>query len=102
MLADRNLINVKHFKWRCLPSEYGKASTVHGKFMKWIRDGRIQVLFDAMRKEYLLKSDAFKNWYAVDTSYSKAPMQNIVGKTLRIEVSVALKKTLLLIHVVLC
>ena len=62
VLADLNLINVKHFKWRCLPSEYGKASTVHGKFMKWIRDGRIQALFDAMRKEYLLKSDAISSF----------------------------------------
>jgi transposase len=67
-------------KWRCLPSEYGKVSTVHGKFTKWIRDGKIQRLFEMIRNEYLLKSDAFKNWYAVDTSYSKAPYAKYSGK----------------------
>ena len=67
-------------KWRCLPGEYGKVSTVHGKFMKWIRNGKIQKLFALIRNEYLLKSDAFNNWYAVDTSYSKAPYAKYSGK----------------------
>jgi putative transposase len=67
-------------KWRFLPKEYGKVSTVHGKFMKWIRDGRIQMIFETIRNEYLLLSEAFKNWYAVDTSYTKAPYANYGGK----------------------
>lgn len=67
-------------KWRCLPNEYGKTSTVHGKFMRWIREGKIQSIFEMIRKEYLLKSDAFKNWYAVDTSYSKAPYAKYSGR----------------------
>ena len=67
-------------KWRFLPCEYGKVSTVHGKFMKWIREGKIQRVFEMIRNEYLLKTDAFKNWYAVDTSYSKAPYAKYSGK----------------------
>jgi putative transposase len=67
-------------KWRCLPAEYGKVSTVHGKFMKWIRDEKIQRVFEMIRNEYLLKSDAFDNWYAVDTSYSKAPYAKYGGR----------------------
>lgn len=67
-------------KWRCLPHEYGKASTIHGKFMKWIREGKIQSIFEKMRNEYLLKTSAFKNWYAVDTSYCKAPYAKNSGR----------------------
>lgn len=67
-------------KWRCLPSEYGKVSTIHGKFMRWIREGRIQSIFENVRNEYLLVTDAFKNWYAVDTSYCKAPYAKNSGK----------------------
>lgn len=67
-------------KWRCLPQEYGKVSTIHGKFIKWIREGKIQKIFEMIRNEYIFKSDAFKNWYAVDTSYSKAPYAKYGGK----------------------
>jgi transposase len=67
-------------KWRCLPQEYGKKSTVHGKFMKWVRDGKIQKFFEIIRETYLLKTDAFKNWYAVDTSYCKAPYAKKGGR----------------------
>ena len=39
-------------KWRCLPSEYGKVATVHGKFIRWIRNGKIKKLFELIRNEY--------------------------------------------------
>ena len=63
------------------PSEYGKVSTVHEKFMKWIHNGKIKKLFELIRNEYLIKSDAFNNWYAVDTSHSKAPYTKYSGKS---------------------
>jgi len=67
-------------KWRCLPTEYGKPSTVHGKFMKWIYEGRIQKVFHIIRGEYISLSEAFNNWYAIDTSSIKAPYANFSGK----------------------
>jgi transposase len=68
-------------KWQNLPSEYGKVSTVHGKFMKWVRNGNIQSIFESIRGTYLEKTDAFKNWYAIDTSYAKAPYAREGGRS---------------------
>ena len=67
-------------KWRDLPWYYGKPSTVHGKFMKWVRSGRWQIIFESMRSNYMNETDAFKNWFATDTSYSKAPYARFGGK----------------------
>lgn len=67
-------------KWRLLPAEYGKTSTVHGKFMKWIRNNRIAHIFEIIRRDYLAGCGAFANWYAVDTSYAKAPYARCSGK----------------------
>jgi putative transposase len=67
-------------KWRQLPKEFGKTSTVHGKFMRWVRDGRIQIIFEIIRRNYIDQMSSFKNWYAVDTSYSKAPYALYGGK----------------------
>jgi transposase len=67
-------------KWRLLPPEYGKPSTVHGKFMNWIRNNFIANIFEIMRRNYLSGCHSFPNWYAVDTSYAKAPYARCGGK----------------------
>lgn len=67
-------------KWRNLPAEYGKPTTVHGKFIKWTKEGKMRKVFEETRKIYMLKTDAFKNWYTADTSSCKAPYAKCGGK----------------------
>lgn len=67
-------------KWRCLPAEFGKVTTVHGKFIRWIRNGTLKRLFQQCRDNYWLSSKAFKNWYSIDTSMAKAPYAFDGGK----------------------
>lgn len=66
-------------KWRCLPKEYGPKSTVHGKFIKWIKQGKINQVFNKARRKYLLKNQK-NNWFAIDTSSKKAPFAKFGGK----------------------
>jgi len=68
-------------KWRWLPSEYGKPSTVHGKYMKWIRLGFISRVFEEARRLYFLTTNSFPNWCAVDTSSCKASFAKNGGKS---------------------
>jgi len=68
-------------KWKCLPPEYGKISTIHGKYKRWVRLGFIKEIFQIARERYLLSTDAFKNWHAVDTSSSKAQFARFSGKS---------------------
>lgn len=68
-------------KWKYLPSEFGKPSTVHAKMMRWIKKGLCKKVFELMRKLYLEKSTAFKNWFVVDTSHSKASFAKNGGKS---------------------
>lgn len=68
-------------KWRCLPSYYGKPSTVHGKLMQWIQKGLCGEMFEYLRNSYFKTSKAFKNWLAIDTSASKASLAKHGGKS---------------------
>ncbi len=68
-------------KWRCLPSYYGKPSTVHGKLMQWAKNGFCKKMFEYLRSSYFEKSVAFKNWLAIDTSSCKAPFARDGGKS---------------------
>ena len=82
-------------KWRCLPSEYGKPSTVHGKYMRWIKKGKIQKIFEIIRKIYLEATNAFENWYASDTSSCKAPYAKYSGKNPTDRAKRGVKKSIL-------
>lgn len=66
-------------QWSMLPSEFGKPSTVHGKFMKWCRSGIFDKIMKMARKLYMKKNQK-NNWLAVDTSSRKAPFANFSGK----------------------
>lgn len=68
-------------KWRWLPSEYGKPSTVHGKYMQWVRSGLINQVFEKARNLYFATTNSFPNWFAVDTSACKAPLAKDGGKS---------------------
>lgn len=68
-------------KWDWLPEEYGKKSTVHGRYMKWVRTGLINRIFEKARTLYLSVTKAFPNWLAVDTSSCKASLAKHGGKS---------------------
>jgi transposase len=60
-------------QWSLLPEKFGCPSTVHGTFMRWIRIGFFQKLYDHSRKLYQ-KTVPDNNWIAIDTSSKKAPL----------------------------
>ncbi len=82
-------------KWRCLPKQYGPKSTVHGKFLRWVKTGIINEIFEAARRIYLLKTDAFPNWLATDTSSCKAPYAKFSGKNPTDRAKRGIKKNIL-------
>ena len=49
-------------KWRFLPRYYGKPSTVHGAFMRWVRNGTFKAIIDRARTFYLAKLGTVPIW----------------------------------------
>jgi len=66
-------------QWEYLPTEYGKKSTVHGKYMKWCREGVFDAIMKKIRALYQEKNQD-NIWYAIDTSSKKAPFAKFGGK----------------------
>ena len=67
-------------KWRFLPRVYGKPSTVHGTFMRWIKNGVFKSIVARARKFYLSSLGSVPTWCAIDASVSKSPFANWAGK----------------------
>ena len=67
-------------KWRFLPRSYGKVSTVHGTFMRWVRNGVFKSIIDRARSFYLANQTEIPAWFAIDASSSKAPYAEWAGK----------------------
>lgn len=62
-----------------MPKEYGCRTTLHGKYLRWGRQGKIKKVFSIARKKY--KSCHQKNnWFAVDSSAKKSPFSTYAGK----------------------
>lgn len=53
-------------RWRSLPPEYGKWSTVHKRFMRWSRKGAWQMIFNA------LAVNADTEWLMIDSTIVRA------------------------------
>jgi transposase len=66
-------------QWRLLPLEFGKKSTVHGTFMRWVRAGIFQKIVEKMAQSYEESRGRFGIWYAIDTSSCKAPFASTWG-----------------------
>jgi len=66
-------------KWDYLPEKYGYSSTVHGKFMKWVRAGIFEKIMIKAR-EYYRRRNSTNNWYAFDSISRKAPFAQFGGK----------------------
>jgi len=65
-------------QWKNLPKSYGAASTVHGKFRRWIELGVFDQIMRIANRVYSRSAEDY--WLAVDTSHSKAPLANWSGK----------------------
>ena len=52
--------------WRDLPSEYGKWSNVHKRFMRWAKKGTWQMIFNT------LAVDADTEWLMIDSTIVRA------------------------------
>jgi len=66
-------------QWRCLPDYYGKKSTVHGRFMKWVRTGIFQKILDRSIELAIEKLGDPKAFFS-DISSAKAPFAKFGGK----------------------
>lgn len=63
-------------QWKFLPKEFGKVSTVHGKFRKWVKMGVFEKIMQNAKILYIKSLDQPITWFASDTSHSKAPLAN--------------------------
>lgn len=72
-------VMVTGIQWRYLPSEYGKPSTIHGIFRKWVKVG---VFDDVLRLsiDAAIKSIESVECFFTDTSSSKAPFAKFGGE----------------------
>jgi len=66
-------------QWNHIPRELGASSTIHGKFMVWVRAGVFNDFFDLVKNEYEAQQE-INNWLAIDTSSRKAPFARFGGK----------------------
>ncbi len=66
-------------QWHQLPDYYGKPTTVHGRFMVWVRDG----IFDGILSKSVdiaVKTLGEPQCFFSDTSSAKAPLAKFGGK----------------------
>lgn len=71
-------IMVTGAQWRYLPKYYGAASTIHGRFRRWIKAG----VFEKILKKSIIiaiKHLGLPQCFIVDTSSAKAPLANFGG-----------------------
>ena len=66
-------------QWGELPEKYGCFTTVHGKYMKWVRMGVFEKMMIRAR-EYYRRRNSKNIWYALDAALKKAPLARFGGK----------------------
>jgi transposase len=65
-------------KWLAMPKEYGNAKTIHGKFIKWCKQGVFNQIHKKMVDFYKQKKTIL--WIAIDGSHHKSPFAEWGGK----------------------
>ena len=83
-------------KWRCLPGQFGKSTTVHGTYMRWLRNGTFKLIFEQAREYYLSTVKPFPLWLAIDSSSSKAPLADWSGKNPTDRSKMGIKKNIII------
>lgn len=63
-------------QWKFLPKEFGKVSTVHGKFRMWVKKGVFEKIMEKAKNLYIKSLDQPITWLASDSAHSKAPLAN--------------------------
>lgn len=61
-------------RWRSLPSEYGKWSTAHKRFIRWSKKGIWQIIFNT------LAVDADTEWLMIDSTIIRAHQHSAGAK----------------------
>lgn len=64
-------------QWRLMPKKYGSKSAVHATFRLWIKEKIFEKIMNIARAEYLKSQSEDWQWFATDTSFSKAPLASI-------------------------
>ena len=59
--------------WHMLPKEFGRPTTVHGKFRKWVKSGVFDQIIKLVLKMYGDQTED-QSHYSIDASFSKAPI----------------------------
>lgn len=83
-------------KWRFLPRIYGKPSTVHRTFIRWVKNGSFKSVIDRARSFYLSSLKDVPNSCAIDASSSKAPYANWAGDNPTDRRKHGIKKTIII------
>lgn len=66
-------------QWRCLPDYYGKPTTIHGRFRKWVKNGVFNKIFEKSI-EVAVQHLGIPQSFFSDTSSVKAPFAQFGGK----------------------
>lgn len=61
-------------QWSSIPDFFGSHKTIHGTFMKWVREGVFENIMKAVRSFYQQQNQGLDAWFAIDGSFVKAPL----------------------------
>ena len=61
-------------QWKMMPKKYGSKSAVHRTFRLWIKGKVFENIMNIARAEYSKSQGEDWQWFAVDASFSKAPL----------------------------
>jgi len=67
-------------QWKYLPRIYGPPSTIHGRLMRWIKNGVFDEIMRIARRLYQEQKDFYGYWLVTDTSHTKAPFAKFSGR----------------------
>jgi len=64
--------------WHQMPADFGKPSTLHGIYMRWVRSKVFENMFELVKNLYQMKNRD-NIWYAIDALSKKAPFAKFSG-----------------------